>query len=284
MTSPGLHLVLPPRPVLAASPSAEIIDAWLAHAQPADPDPSVEGTLWPWMTDASWQGAAGAISSQSSDSTCLVTPVYGAVGINDVRVRAVELDAVQSDNLTEILQEAAADCGIDYQVCQGYGVLTAEKAVLNIPAPPPHRCGGTSLDYWQPKGRDGAKLRQFMGNVEIALHHSDAPVKQAVNGVWLWGGGNLLEDQTHTFYTSDAVLKDLAEGAGHAFNASIHEANYAELLTPDDLDQLAHLDQCLRDRQMESLHFSIRGEGDFLLAGGYGQSVLSRVKRWFSKP
>ena len=146
---------------------------------------------------------ANGLTAAGPGSWCVAQPVHLAAGLNHLRLAPLA-QAVLTD-------EDARALGALVSSHFGAGELTVAAFVqgawlLRLTRPidcstqPPDAAVGRNVHDFMPAGRDGARIRSLMNEIQMLLH--EHPVNQRrerarllpVNGWWLWGFGDASAD------------------------------------------------------------------------------------------
>jgi hypothetical protein len=146
---------------------------------------------------------ANGLTAAGPGAWCVAQPVHLAAGLNHLRLAPLA-QAVLTD-------EDARALGALVSSHFGAGELTVAAFVqgawlLRLTRPsdcstqPPDAAVGRNVHDFMPAGRDGARIRSLMNEIQMLLH--EHPVNQRrerarllpVNGWWLWGFGDASAD------------------------------------------------------------------------------------------
>ncbi len=157
---------------------------------------------------ACWPGGpalalASGLTAAGPGSWCVAQPVHFAAGLDHLRLAPLA-QAVLTD-------EDARALGALVSSHFGAGELTVAGFVqgawllhfirpIDCSTQPPDAAVGRNVHDFMPAGRDGARIRSLMNEIQMLLH--EHPVNQRrgrarllpVNGWWLWGFGDRSAD------------------------------------------------------------------------------------------
>jgi hypothetical protein len=144
----------------------------------------------------------------------LATPVHLVAGLERLHLDPAglpTLSAAEQEVLAGSFNGMFGSDGIELSFEDG-------AALLRMPAPcfavthDPEPLAGREAGAWMPSGRDGAKLRRLMTEIQMWLHEHPLAAEQAsrgdapVNALWIWGAGGEVLSPT------GPVLPRLASG------------------------------------------------------------------------
>ena len=149
--------------------------------------------------------AAVAIANQCGlaaagpGSWCIAQPVHLAAGLDHLRLAPLAQAVPTEDEARELGARVGSHFGTDELTVaafvQGAWVLRLTQSI-DCSTQPPDAVVGHNVHDFMPAGRDGARIRSLMNEIQMLLH--EHPVNQRrdsarqlpVNGWWLWGFGD----------------------------------------------------------------------------------------------
>ena len=165
-------------------------DAFVIIA-PGTPMPSVAAVA----QRAAVQRAAGATTS--ARWVCLATPVHYLAELSNVRFAGdgiLALDAVEAGALAQDFTSIWSGSGVHLWAAANR-LFCGFDAALQVTTQDPELARGRHLEGFLPVGRDAARLRRLMSEMEMWLfdHAVNRSRKRQshvpISGLWLWGGG-----------------------------------------------------------------------------------------------
>lgn len=156
----------------------------------------------------------------------------------------LDLQQAEADALVEALNTFFRDVEPDFG---GIVVAAPDRWYLKLTARPMATFSpvddviGRPVAAFLPEGEDAAYWRRMMNEAQVLLHNHpvnaarEARGQRAINGLWLWGAGDLPEElhcPFRTVLTQDPVVRGLARACG------------AEVLAPGSMSDLPEHD-CL---------------------------------------
>ena len=148
-------------------------------------------------------GAAMAIenglASAGSGSWCMAQPVHLAAGLDHLRLAPLTQATPTLDEAGELGACVSSHFGTDELTVaafvQGAWILRFARSI-DCSTQPPDAVAGHSVHDFMPAGRDGARIRSLMNEIQMLLHEHPVNLRRErarqlpVNGWWLWGFGN----------------------------------------------------------------------------------------------
>jgi hypothetical protein len=135
-----------------------------------------------------------------SGSWCLAQPVHLAAGLDHLRMSALgSARPVDDEEAAALAATVSRHFGAGEPAVVAFvdGVwLLRFNTVLECRTQPPETVVGHDVHDHMPAGRDGARVRSLMNEIQMLLHEHPANVRRArarqppVNGWWLWGFGS----------------------------------------------------------------------------------------------
>jgi hypothetical protein len=131
-------------------------------------------------------------------SWCVAQPVHFAAGLDHLRLAPLAQAALTEDDASALGALVSSHFGTDElsvaAFVQGAWLLRCARSI-DCSTQPPDAVVGHNVHDFMPAGRDGARIRSLMNEIQMLLH--DHPVNQRrerarqlpVNGWWLWGFG-----------------------------------------------------------------------------------------------
>jgi hypothetical protein len=191
--------------------------------------PTASGVLQAWAAGPSVAWASGLASLGNDATWCLAQPVHLAAGIDHLRLAPLRLLALSGADVQELGASMQAHFGdSDFTVAGivgGNWVLRFTDPV-DCATQAPDAAVGRDVHGYMPTGRDGARIRSRLNELQMLLH--EHPVNQRreragqlpVNGAWLWGFGVVparalaLEVADWELRAADPWLRALWQGQG----------------------------------------------------------------------
>jgi hypothetical protein len=190
--TPSLDLALARGRVTAGAGRdfATSIVARLGQPLPADGD----------LPSAAYCRLGAGLAVQPGDWWCHADPVMLRAGRDRVLVFDLQPSELPAAEAADLLQELARHFG---PLGWRFEAAAATRWYARLPAPlavstrPMVEVVGRSLGAHLPEGPDAARLRAWLNEAQMVLHHADVNRarelrgEHPVNGLWLWGGGSL---------------------------------------------------------------------------------------------
>jgi hypothetical protein len=121
---------------------------------------------------------------------CLATPVRYTVEMSNVRLGRegiLQLDANTAAGLAVDFNQVWRDSGIRMLAGRFADLFCIFDSPLRVATQDPERVLDRHIEEFLPQGEDAPRLRRLMSEMEMWLFERVPPV----NGLWLWGGGEL---------------------------------------------------------------------------------------------
>jgi hypothetical protein len=246
MTAPRIRLALPwLQQALADAAAGDALPAmpalrWLGgrgRLETADPRPWREWLLEPVGGAGMLTGwpAGPALANQNGldwsvpGCWCIAHPVHLAAGLDHLRLAPLAQAAPTGDEADELGALVSSHFGADevavVAFVEGAWLLHLARPVECV-TQPPDSVVGHDVHGFMPAGRDGARIRSLMNEIQMLLH--DHPVnqrrerarQQPVNGWWLWGFGDVLVNTAKNdarpwqLHCDDPWLRAIWQGLG----------------------------------------------------------------------
>ena len=162
------------------------------------------GSAPPAVASAAWFGSGGGAHAGNGESTgaspfvLLVTPVHLVAGMTHVRLgpNGIQpIDGSEARDLAGDFNRVMGGDGVRLQAGSLGGLFCLwDQPILATTYDPK---AAMDQDLWDflPVGRDGARLRRLMSEIELWLFDHPVNLARAVRGLpaisslWLWGGG-----------------------------------------------------------------------------------------------
>ncbi len=145
-------------------------------------------------------------------------PVYLEPRLDHLCLHALRRSGVAMSELQALIDHLQAtladDNGFGFARLRSYGYLSAKTSISTADVPA-YVVDQQVPDEFLPRGDGTATYRNLLGEIEMALHDHEinlqrvAQGQQAVNSLWLWGGGVAPEQQTRAqppLYSDDPLL------------------------------------------------------------------------------
>jgi hypothetical protein len=212
-------------------------------------------------------GPALALANDSTASPpgswCVAQPVHFVAGLDHLRLAPLAQAALADGDASALgaLVSSHFNSG-ELTVAafvQGAWLLRFDRAI-DCSTQPPDAAVGRNVHDFMPAGRDGARIRSLMNEIQMLLH--EHPVNQRrerarllpVNGWWLWGFGDAVTDVPRVginrwrLFSDDRWLRTL----GHALGSDAGDVIAVASDTPRG-EMLIALSQPPAQRVEESL-------------------------------
>ena len=138
------------------------------------------------------------LAAAGPGSWCIAQPVHFAAGLDHLRLAPLAQAAPAPDEAGELGADVSSHFGADELTVaafvQGAWLLRFARSIECSTQPPDAAVGHNVYDFL-PAGRDGARLRSVMNEIQMLLHEHPVNLRRerarqlAVNGWWLWGFG-----------------------------------------------------------------------------------------------
>lgn len=153
------------------------------------------GVTRPPLAPLAWLGAHG---NRPARQTFFATPVHLQAGMRDIVLFAGGALNVTADEREQIANDAASYFGKAPSIELVNDILFLQpEATLAIDTVPLHRVQGATVRQHLPTGRDAGRINSWMNELQMFLHSHEinrvraARGRPALNGVWIWGEGEL---------------------------------------------------------------------------------------------
>jgi hypothetical protein len=157
-------------------------------------------TRWPAGVALANQSGLAAIGTCS---WCIAQPVHLAAGLDHLRLAPLAEAAPTADEASVLGALVGAHFATDELAVaafvQGAWLLRFPRSI-DCSTQPPDAAVGRNVHDFMPAGRDGARIRSLMNEIQMLLHeHPINELRQRarqlpVNGWWLWGFGDAAAD------------------------------------------------------------------------------------------
>lgn len=139
------------------------------------------------------------LTAAGPGSWCLAQPVHFAAGLDHLRLAPLAQASPTEEEASALGALVSSHFGTDELTVaafvQGTWLLRCARSI-DCSTQPPDAVVGHNVHDFMPAGRDGARIRSLMNEIQMLLH--EHPVNQRrerarqlpVNGWWLWGFGD----------------------------------------------------------------------------------------------
>jgi hypothetical protein len=138
------------------------------------------------------------VTAAGPGSWCLAQPVHFAAGLDHLRLAPLAQAAPTEDEASALGALVGSHFATDELSVAAFvqgGWLLRFARSIECSTQPPDAVVGHNVRDFMPAGRDGARIRSLMNEIQMLLH--EHPVNQrrerarqlSVNGWWLWGFG-----------------------------------------------------------------------------------------------
>ena len=146
---------------------------------------------------------ANDLTAPGPGSWCVAQPVHLAAGLDHLRLAPLAQAALTEEDARALGELVGSHFATDdltvAAFVQGAWLLRFNRPI-NCSTQPPDAVVGHNVHDFMPAGRDGARVRSLMNEIQMLLH--EHPVNQRregarrlpVNGWWLWGFGDTAAD------------------------------------------------------------------------------------------
>jgi hypothetical protein len=164
------------------------IEAFRVIAPGAQYLPSIAATTVPEVGSAAGPAAWA----------CIATPVHLSAGMRSVTMAAdgiLNFTPGEAAALSADFNRVFGGAGVRLSVGRGALLYCLFEHRIEATTRDPEEVAGNDVFDFQPTGRDGARLRRLMSEVEMWLFDHpfnrarSSQERQPVTGLWLWGGG-----------------------------------------------------------------------------------------------
>ena len=131
-------------------------------------------------------------------SWCVAHPVHLAAGLDHVRMGALEAAQPDTEEAAALAATVNAHFGAEGPAAMAFigdAWLLRFNAVVECATQPPDAVVGHDVHDAMPSGRDGARVRSLMNEIQMLLHEHPVNARRErarqrpINGWWLWGFG-----------------------------------------------------------------------------------------------
>jgi len=150
---------------------------------------------------------ANDLTAPGPGSWCVAQPVHLVAGLDHLRLAPLAQAALTEEDARALGELVGSHFATDdltvAAFVQGAWLLRFTRPI-NCSTQPPDAVVGHNVHDFMPAGRDGARVRSLMNEIQMLLH--EHPVNQRrerarllpVNGWWLWGFGDEVTDAPST--------------------------------------------------------------------------------------
>jgi hypothetical protein len=185
---------------------------WIAGRGSSAPAPAGDWRDWLLAVDAEAPAAFGrwpagpclaAVAGMAIDSApawAVAQPVHLVAGLDHVRLRSLA-EAMPSDDeaasLAATLRSHFADDVFDLVAYRDHAWLVRCVEAIESHTHDPGSVVGRDIHDYLPAGRDGARMRSRMNEIQMVLHEHPVNERRVdkraapINALWLWGFGRL---------------------------------------------------------------------------------------------
>jgi len=145
------------------------------------------------------------LATAAPGSWCIAQPVHLAAGLDHLRLAPLVQAAPTKDEAGELGACVNSHFGADeltvMAFVHGAWVLRLARSI-DCSTQPPDAVVGHNVHDFMPSGRDGARIRSLMNEIQMLLHEHPVNLRRErarqlpVNGWWLWGFGGESADAT----------------------------------------------------------------------------------------
>jgi hypothetical protein len=143
-----------------------------------------------------------ASNAHPSAWACIATPVHFTAGMRSVTMPPdgiLNLAPGEAPALSADFNRVFGGAGVRLSAGRGALLSCLFDGAIEVTTSDPEDVAGNDVFAFQPTGPDGRRLRRLMSEMEMWLF--DHPVnraraaqaRQAITGLWLWGGGTTTE-------------------------------------------------------------------------------------------
>lgn len=206
----------------------------------------------------------------------LATPVHLVAGLEHLHLDPAglpTLSAAEQEVLAGSFNGVFGSDGIELVFEDGAALLRMPEPCVAV-THDPELLAGREAGAWMPSGRDGAKLRRLMTEIQMWLHeHPLAVARESrretpVNALWIWGAGGEVRSPTRQ------ALPRLA--SGDAFLRALWRRAEASVSGP-----ASGLAPCLDGVRGEPVLATL-GIGQGADAGTHAEALERLELRWFA--
>ncbi len=174
---------------------------------------------------------ASGLTTAGSGAWCIAQPVHLAAGLDHLRLASLAQAALTGEDARDLGELVSSHFATDdltvAAFVEGAWLLRFARSI-DCSTQPPDAVVGHDVHDFMPAGRDGARIRSLMNEIQMLLH--EHPVNQRrerarrlpVNGWWLWGFGDGTADTASPgsdrwrMYSDDRWLRALGHAQGSA--------------------------------------------------------------------
>ncbi|MGB7739862.1 MAG: hypothetical protein WBM03_12185 [Steroidobacteraceae bacterium] len=140
------------------------------------------------------------LTAAGPGSWCVAQPVHFAAGLDHLRLAPLAQAALTEDDASALGALVGAHFGTDELTVaafvEGAWLLRCARSI-DCSTQPPDAVVGHNVHEFMPAGRDGARVRSLMNEIQMLLHEHPVNLRREgarqlpVNGWWLWGFGDV---------------------------------------------------------------------------------------------
>jgi hypothetical protein len=155
-----------------------------------------------WPAGAALASQYG-LAAAGPGTWCMAQPVHFAAGLDHLRLAPLTQAAPTLDEAGELGACVSSHFGADeltvMAFVHGAWVLRLARSI-DCSTQPPDAVVGHDVHDYLPSGRDGARIRSLMNEIQMLLHEHAVNLRRErarqlpVNGWWLWGFGDAAPD------------------------------------------------------------------------------------------
>ena len=170
------------------------------------------------------------LTATGPGSWCIAQPVHFAAGLDHLRLAPLAQAALTEDDASALGARVSSHFGTDELTVAAFvqdAWLLRFARAIDCSTQPPDAVVGQNVHDFMPAGRDGARIRSLMNEIQMLLH--EHPVNQRrersrrlpVNGWWLWGFGDGVADAPGSgnnrwrLHSDDRWLRALGHALGN---------------------------------------------------------------------
>jgi hypothetical protein len=157
---------------------------------------------------ASWPAGAAiadecGLAAAGPGSWCIAQPVHLVAGLDHLRLAPLSQAAPTLDEARELGARVSSHFGPDELTVAAFvpgAWLLRFARSIDCSTQPPDAVVGHNVHDFMPAGRDGARVRSLMNEIQMLLHEHPINLRRErarqlpVNGWWLWGFGDAPAD------------------------------------------------------------------------------------------
>ena len=134
---------------------------------------------------------------------CVAQPVHLAAGLDHLRLAPLVQASLSEDDASTLGALVNSHFAADELTVAAYGHgawLLRCAGSIDCSTQPPDAAVGRNVHDFMPAGRDGARIRSQMNEIQMLLHEHPVNLRRErarqlpVNGWWLWGFGDTLPE------------------------------------------------------------------------------------------